>query len=327
MFGRKGTTKPAPEFMNINGWLNSPPLSIKDLKGKVVLLDFWTYSCVNCIRTLPHMKNLHAKYSGDRFILIGVHTPEFQFEKSPENVAAAVKRFDIRYPVALDSDNVAWRLYGNQYWPRQTLVDSSGSIRWEHAGEGDYDEMEQQVRRLIAEPGQPLSDNLANTGPQVRQGGVSSDAVSPEIYLGSLRSRGFGNGQVCVPGSCTRYIDPKQHVPDLVYLDGDWTQLPECLLHATNEPGYALLKYHARNANAVLGTVNRKTVRVGVELNGRTIGAANAGHDLEIDARGSFLSVNEHRLYDLVRTPQFENNELKLSATDDSLCVYTYTFG
>jgi thiol-disulfide isomerase/thioredoxin len=141
----------APEFSRLQGWLNSQPLTVRGLRGKVVLLDFWTFDCPNCIRTLPHVRQLHAKYSGDTFVLIGVHTPEFEFERDPNNVARAVKRFRIEYPVALDSENVTWKIYGNQYWPRQTLFDAKGVVRWEHAGEGDYDQMEEQIRALLNE--------------------------------------------------------------------------------------------------------------------------------------------------------------------------------
>lgn len=117
----------------------------------MVLLDFWTFSCVNCIRTLPHVKQLYATYAGDKFVLIGVHTPEFEFERVRGNVEEAVKRFRIEYPVALDSENVTWKLYGNQYWPRQTLIDVAGRIQWEHAGEGDYDIMEKRIQELLKE--------------------------------------------------------------------------------------------------------------------------------------------------------------------------------
>lgn len=141
----------APEFSKIQGWLNSQPLTMERLRGKVVLLDFWTFDCVNCIRTLPHIRQLHSTYAGDSFVLIGVHSPEFEFERDPENVASAVKRFRIEYPVAIDGENVTWKLYGNQYWPRQTLIDSRGNVRWEHAGEGDYDKMEDEVRALLKE--------------------------------------------------------------------------------------------------------------------------------------------------------------------------------
>lgn len=147
------TGDPAPEFSRLQGWINSPPLTMSGLRGKVVLLDFWTYSCINCIHTLPHVKQLHAKYAGDKFVLIGVHTPEFDFERVRENVEEAVKRFRIEYPVALDSENVTWKLYGNQYWPRQTLIDADGKIQWEHAGEGEYDIMDKRIRELLKEDG------------------------------------------------------------------------------------------------------------------------------------------------------------------------------
>ena len=117
------TGNEAPEFSRLHGWLNSQPLTNQGLRGKVVLLDFWTFDCVNCIRTLPHTRQLHTKYAGDRFVLVGVHTPEFDFERDPENLANAVKRFGIEYPVAIDNENATWKLFGNQYWPRQTLVD------------------------------------------------------------------------------------------------------------------------------------------------------------------------------------------------------------
>ncbi len=139
------TGNEAPEFSRIHGWLNSQPLTMQGLRGKVVLLDFWTFDCVNCIRTLPHIRQLHAKYTGDMFVLIGVHTPEFKFERDPENLANAVKRFRIEYPVAIDNENATWKLYGNQYWPRQTLVDAQGRVSWEHVGEGDYDKIEEEI--------------------------------------------------------------------------------------------------------------------------------------------------------------------------------------
>lgn len=299
------------------------------LRGKVVLLDFWTYSCVNCIRTLPHMKQLNEQYSGEDFVLIGVHTPEFEFEKVPQNVADAVKRFGITYPVAIDSENATWKLYGNQYWPRQTLIDAKGRIRWEHAGEGDYDKMGGQIRLLLRETGHEVQNKSSPTvASQMRKTDFrAAPAVTPEIYTGSLRSEGFGNGQVCVPGSCTRYIDSGSHLPGIVYFEGDWTQFPEYILHATFEPGYALLRYSASNANAVLGVQGQEPARVEVELDGRSLVKDQAGSDISWDAKGSYTRVSAHRLYDIVRTRQPETHELKLVTNLDKLCLYTYTFG
>lgn len=327
MLAESLTGKRARDFTNLRGWINTSPLKMEDLKGRVVLLDFWTYSCVNCIRTLPHMRTLHDRYGNDPFILVGVHTPEFEFEKDPENVAAAVKRFGIKYPVAIDSENTTWKLYGNQYWPRQTLIDAKGIVRWEHAGEGDYDKMERMVQNLLKETGAE-PENKSGTGKDNLGAFEYSSKTTPEIYTGSLRSQGFGNGQVCVPGSCTRFIDPKDdHSRDVPYLQGDWTQFPEYVAHATSDPGQMVLKYAARNANAVLGTFGQAPATVHVELDGKPVEKDKAGTDVMWDKTGSYLTVKENRLYDIIRTKKFETHELRLQTTSDGFRVYSYTFG
>jgi len=318
------TGKPAPEFSGLRGWVNTPPLTIAGLKGKVVLLDFWTYSCVNCVRSLPHMRMLHEEYAGEPFVLIGVHTPEFEFEKLPENVASAVKRFGIAYPVAIDSENTTWKLYGNQYWPRQTLIDSKGTVRWEHAGEGDYDKMEDRIRDLLKETGRTAASKDNDGSNELEKFGFMPN-TTPEIYTGTLRSQGFGNRQINVPGS--RYVDPGKHSRDVPYLSGDWTQFPEYVMHTTTESGYILLKYGARNVNAVLGVSKTKPVRVDIELDGKLIEKGKAGADVQRDSTGSFLLATENRLYDIIRTKGFETHELKLITKADDLRLYTYTFG
>lgn len=272
------------------------------------------------------MKTLHDRYGKDQFVLVGVHTPEFEFEKDPVNVEAAVKRFGIRYPVAIDSENTTWKLYGNQYWPRQTLIDTSGIVRWEHAGEGDYDKMERMIQILLKEAGSSL-ENRSGTDKNKPGAFQYSSKTTPEIYTGSLRSKGFGNGQVCVPGSCIRYIDSEEHSLDVPYLQGDWTQSPEFVVHATRDPGYALLKYAARNANAVLGVSDQTPVTVKVELDGKPVEKDKAGTDVLWNSTGSFLTVRENRLYDIIRTRNFETHELKLQTNSDTLQIYTYTFG
>ena len=141
----------APEFDGIKGWLNTPPLRLSDLKGRVVFLDFWTFGCSNCVRTIPHMNEIRRKFASDELVIIGVHTPEFDYERDEDNVRSAVKKLMIEYPVALDSQNKTWKLYGNRYWPRQTLIDCSGEVRYEHIGEGGYNEIEDQVAGLLAE--------------------------------------------------------------------------------------------------------------------------------------------------------------------------------
>ena len=326
MLSESLTGRKAPEFSNLKGWLNTPPLTIESLREKVVLLDFWTYSCVNCIRTLPHMKMVHNRHSQDQFVLIGVHTPEFAFEKIPENVSDAVRRFEIRYPVAIDSENSTWKLYGNQYWPRQTLIDSNGIVRWEHAGEGDYDKMEQMVQNLLKETSTEVRNRPTVEG-NMLESFEYSPKTTPEIYLGSSRSQAFGNGQACVPGSCIRYVDPKVHSRDTPYLQGDWTQYPEYVAHTTHDSGYVVLNYGARNANAVLGTSSSRPITVKVELDEKPVEKVKAGADVMWNSAGSFLSVRGNRLYDIIRTKKFETHELKLLTNSDELQVYTYTFG
>jgi len=326
MLAESLTGKSAPEFSGLRGWLNASPMTITGLKGKVVFLDFWTYSCVNCVRSLPHMKMLYTEYTGEPFVLIGVHTPEFEFEKLPENVASAVRRFGIEYPVAIDSENITWRVYGNQYWPRQTLIDSKGTVRWEHAGEGDYDKMEDRIRDLLKETGRPSGNKDNDRSNRLEKFGFMPN-TTPEIYAGSLRSQGFGNGHVYPSGSRARYVDPGKHSRDIPYLNGDWTQFPEYIMHETSESGYILLKFGARNANAVMGVPDVKPVRVDVELDGKAIEKGKAGADVQWDSTGSFVLVAENRLYDIVRTKAFETHELKLITKADDLRLYTYTFG
>jgi len=142
----------APEFADIKGWINSQPLTLRGLRGKVLFLDFWTFGCINCINTGPHFGKLYERHEGDEnFVMIGVHTPEFEYEKDPESVRKAVEKHYIEYPTALDSDNTTWKAYGNHYWPRQAIIDASGRIRYEHVGEGRYGEMESKISELLKE--------------------------------------------------------------------------------------------------------------------------------------------------------------------------------
>jgi hypothetical protein len=186
--------------------------------------------------------------------------------------------------------------------------------------------MEDRIRDLLKETGRPAG-NKGNAGSNKPERFRFMPNTTPEIYMGSSRSQGFGNGQVCVPGSCTRYIDPAEHSRDVPYLSGDWTQFPEYVMHETEESGYVLLKYGARNANAVLGVSNAKPVRLNVQLDGKPIEKGKAGADIQWDSTGGYLVVAENRLYDIVRTKAFETHELKLVTNSNELRLYTYTFG
>ena len=319
----------APEFKNIKGWINSEPLTVRQLRGKVVLLDFWTYSCVSCVRTLPHLKELWEKYSEDKLVIIGIHTPEFEFERIPENVKAAVEKFGIKYPVALDSDNTTWHLYGNQYWPRQALLDSRGSKRFDHAGEGGYAEIEENIVELLKETGVQIKTRIDKMD---RDEKLSSykyfTSISPETYTGSGRSRGFGNSQVCVPGSCIRFIDRGTHEPNKVYLNGDWTQEQERIHHPTEEEAHVVMKYSAKQVNAVLAPFSEGKYKVFVYIDGKPLTREQAGRDIKFtrDAR-SFVQVDSPQMFELIDTQSTQTHEVKIVSDSPEFTLYTFTFG
>jgi len=181
----------APEFQGIKAWINSEPINLAGLRGKVAFLDFWTYSCANCVRTLPHVKGLNDRYSSDGLVVIGIHTPEFPFERDPSRVANAVEKAGLRYPIALDSDNSTWKLYGNHYWPRQTLVDVKGVIGYELIGEGDYDEIERKVKELLKEIKSlnKFSQNERKAGPVGFEPMVSEASASAPKADALIRAR------------------------------------------------------------------------------------------------------------------------------------------
>lgn len=296
----------APEFRGIKGWINSGPLELKGLRGKVVLLDFWAYSCVNCLRTLPHLKGLWERYRGKGLVLVGVHTPEFDFERNGSNVEKAVKRLGIPYPVALDSANETWKAYGNQYWPRQALIDSRGRAVWEHSGEGGYQEMEEWVRKLLELAGQqllPWDGGKDEDG----KGFLSRAGLSPEIYCGSSRNGGLGSSGVCLPSGICKYLDTeKEHQRDVLYPEGEWTQRTEALVH-TGKEGSLSLKYRAREVNAVMDGKGR----VEILLDGKRKGS---------------LVLDGARMYTLVEGKGQEERELRLVFRGKA-SIYAFTFG
>ncbi len=319
----------APEFKGISGWINSEPLSIRKLGRKILLIDFWTYSCVNCIRDIPHLKELHAKYSDKGLIVIGVHTPEFEFEKNPENVKAAVKKYGLEYPIALDPENTTWNLYGNQYWPRRILVDARGKMRAEHVGEGGHEGMEQKIIELLAEIGVETGEKIERHPVDRNKLYEISKKITPEIYLGSRRSKGFGNSQVCIPGTCMRFIDRGDHQQNLVYLGGDWEQRFEFVNHPTNEEAYAVLKYTAKSVNAVLAPKKGMRHKVFVTLDGSPLDRSNAGRDIKIDniTHQSYVLVDKSDMYELVETGSMQTHEIKLTSDSPEFTIYTFTFG
>ncbi|MFL5970005.1 MAG: thioredoxin family protein, partial [Gaiellaceae bacterium] len=285
----------APDIQGISAWINSKPLRTKGLRGKVVLVDFWTYSCINCLRTLPYLKSWDDRYRADGLVIVGVHSPEFAFEHSLGNVRAAVRRLGVRYPVALDNDFGTWNAYHNQYWPADYLIDRNGRIRDVHFGEGAYAETEQKIRRLLGRSLPPALREPDRTPTELR---------TPESYLGYLRIGNY-RGSPIRPDTSATYRFPPGLERDAYAYAGTWTVENERIL--AGRAARLRLHFHARSVHLVLSGHGV----VGVKLNGRTL------RDVRITG---------DRLYTLVTQKRARDGLLELRFTP-GLSAYAFTFG
>jgi thiol-disulfide isomerase/thioredoxin len=311
--------KPAPEFIGITKWLNTnQPLTLKELKGKVVLVDFWTYTCINCIRTLPHVTSWYDKYKNKGFVVIGVHTPEFEFEKETKNVENAIKQYNIHYPVPQDNAFATWNNYNNQYWPAEYLIDAKGIIRRTHFGEGKYDETEQAIQVLLRESGQQVSSSLENMPDQ-----TPTTQNSPETYLGSKRMQYYyPSGQVS-NGQQNFTLSDNPPLNSFSY-GGQWNITDETAVAGKN----SVITYHF-SANKVFlilrpGINPSNTATVKVLLDGKAIDAKVAGADVH----NGTITIDTDRLYDIADLKgNVGDHILKLEFQTSGVEVYTFTFG
>ena len=307
---------PAPDFTGTQRWFNTAdgrPLTLAQLRGRVVLIDFWTYSCVNCLRTLPYLKAWDARYRAQGLTIVGVHSPEFAFEKDAGNVADAIRREGIRYPVVQDNELATWDAYGNQYWPAHYFVDARGHVRYAHFGEGDYAHGEQVIRTLLADAGRRVGAARADARGTVASLGVTT----PESYLGAGRAQRFANGAI-LPGGQDFGAAPDPAQDGLAY-GGVWEIGRE---HATAGLGAALqLRFGARRVFLVLGSPGAPR-RMRVLLDGRPIPDALAGRDVH----GGVATIGMQRLYDLVNLPRVGRHLLRLEP-EQGIEGYAFTFG
>jgi cytochrome c biogenesis protein CcdA/thiol-disulfide isomerase/thioredoxin len=306
----------APEFTGTQRWFNTPgnkPLTLKSLRGKVVLIDFWTYTCINCLRTLPYLEAWDARYRKDGLVIVGVHSPEFPFERDAGNVAGAIKREGIRYPVVQDNQLRTWDAWGNQYWPAEYLIDAQGQVRHAHFGEGDYDKSEMAIRSLLEEAGHRNPGAMASP-----EGVVHPTALAtPETYLGLARAERFDPQ----PQSGTRtYEAPRKLATSHFALSGTWSESAEA---ATAGIGAAL---HAsivgKDCYLVLSPPKGATGQVTVELDGKPIAPDRSGADVH----GGRVRVDRQRLYHLVSAPRVEHHALTLRFSS-GVSGYAFTFG
>ena len=319
--------KPAPPLAGATAWLNSPPLTLEGLRGKVVLIDFWTYSCINCIRALPYVEAWAQRYARDGLVVIGVHTPEFAFEKQRGNVERAIRRFGVTYPVAMDNDYAIWKAYDNDAWPAHYFIDAQGRIRQEHFGEGEYDKSEQVIRDLLAERnGRPVTGPLAGkAGAGVQAAPDFTNALSQETYIGYAKAGAFASPGGMRKDQPATYALPETFLPDRWGLAGRWRIGAEAAT-ALAAGGRIAFRFNARDLNMVLAPpADGRRVRFRVTLDGKPPGG---DHGLDVDADGNGV-LDTQRLYQLVRQRKVggPDRQFQIEFLDPGAQAYTFTFG
>lgn len=305
------TDNPYKEIVNPSGFVNTEGITLKELIGKkVILLDFLTYSCINCQRTFPYINAWYDKYKGEGLEIIGIHTPEFAFEKDINNVEKAMKQFGITHPIVLDNDYATWRAYGNRYWPRKYIIDIHGNIVYDHIGEGGYKETEMKIKELLTERAsvlgittESIDEKLAVT--DIPEG--KNTAQSPETYLGSLRNERLANGFQGLVGE-REFILPKAPILNALYLGGTWNINPEYAESISN--AHIVYRYNAKEVYLVMESHTPITVEVwqdGVLVNE--------------------ILVEESKLYTLIQNKLSEEHTLELRVKGKGLRTYAFTFG
>jgi thiol-disulfide isomerase/thioredoxin len=318
-------TRMAPPLNGATQWLNSPALNQEALRGKVVLVDFWTYSCINCLRTLPYLKAWDEKYRAQGLVIIGVHAPEFVFEKDLHNVEQAVRELGVKYPVAIDNQYAIWNAFQNECWPAHYLIDAQGHIRHQHFGEGAYQETEMMIQTLLKEAHQDLAlnDELV----QVAGAGATAAAAdrerSPETYLGYKRQQNFASPEPIERDMPARYSSPRALKADQWALSGTWLVSKESAV-LQSVGGAISYRYRGRDLHLVLGSHSGKPVRFKVTLDGR---APGKDHGVDTDALGNGV-IQEQRLYQLIRqSGKIKDRTFRIEFPDADTEAFAFTFG
>ena len=342
----KSQFKKAPEFAQISGYINTPnnnnsPITLSSLKGKVVLVYIWTYTCINSIRPMPYIDDWNQKYSDKGLVIVGVHSPEFTFEKNYANVKDAVQRFGISYPVILDSDHGTWNAYENNYWPRFYLIDTQGYIRHDHIGEGDYDQIEKSIQSLVAERAALMGANEIsfNTKPTtvINPGSLYyvdlRQSTTPEIYIGYNTARTpLGNPEGFKPDQTVSYSIPStaNFKPDTVYLQGNWKNNPDNM-ELQNDTGRILLTYHAKSVNIIAGGKGGGVVFNDKGIEGAAAAASTAkiqNKSLGVDlSQDSSFRIDGQRLYNLAIHDNYTAHNIVIDVKGKGFQFYTFTFG
>lgn len=308
----------APEFTGLEHWINSEPLMLSELRGKVVLVDFWTYSCINCIRTQPYLKDWHNRYRDSGFEIIGVHAPEFSFEKIPKNVEAAAKKAGLEYPIALDNDFATWAAYENQFWPATYLIDVDGNVRRYHAGEGEYDKTEQAIRALLTEAGKSLPEASSGLGSRV----PVTAGQTPETYLGARRASNYVGAPTLINNGSKEIFTPAElKTVNQWTLSGGWEVSNEGIVAENN----AELKIRVAAKDIYLVTGSDIAARdITVTLNGEPISNTDAAGS---DINNSRVTVSKATLYRIASFPSFRKDSMVMLKVPPGVQLNVFTFG
>lgn len=318
----------APELYG-DFWFNSEPISIHAMKGSVILVDFWDYSCINCLRTLPYVKEWNRRYKEFGFMAIGVHTPEFKFGRNPENIELAIKQSGIDYPVVTDNDSLLWTSYATRSWPTKYLIDKDGFIRYSHQGEGEHEQFERAIQALLIEAGfhgelPELMEPIRDTD----QAGVICFRPTGEIHLGYLRGT-IGNTEGFSSEATIDYQDQGVYLPGRLYLRGKWFSEKEFIRfdgEATDQGSLTLI-YEALEVNVVMDTAERHPTNVLVLQDGHPLTPENSGADISFDEQGnSYIRVERPRMFNIVRNKEFGEHNLNLIISSPVLSVYSFSF-
>ena len=326
---------PAPEFRDISGWANSPPLSVKGLKGKVILLDCWTYTCIFCLRTIPIMKRLQEKYSAAGLQVVQAHSYEYQFAADHANIQRALQRFRISsVPVAFDTKNKTWEAYGNSYWPKHVLIDANGLIRYEHAGYGEISEFETSIVELLEESGQKTSQPIDEHNPVdeiFETYGMHFQGIAPEICVGYSRLRKFGNNQTLKPDTANVLVNAKEHNPNEVYLRGKWVWNRESVSLAPGgketQPAVIMNYRFAKRVHGIMGSSDGRPAKAEIRLDGNSLTAEQLGADCKLVDGKSIVDISWPFIFNLVMSENAETHKIEILPRSDNLDFYTFVFG
>ena len=319
----KSNFKKAPNLVGIEGYINTTPEELqKAIKGKVVLYDIWTYSCINCVRTLPYITAWNQKYVDEGLLIIGIHSPEFEFEKDFDNVKMAIEKYGILYPVVLDNEMKTWKAFENRYWPRKYIADHEGYIRYNHIGEGAYDETEKVIQQLLEERAIQLGFNVAAAEPLVDIDEFQHTGFrTPELYFGYKFAAGrnqLGNVEGFSPDKDVSYSFPDQLQQHYFYLDGTWKNL-QGGMKLVSDSGSIRLPYYAKEVNIVTANESELTIL----LDGKLITSDFAGDDIIFGK----VSATQAGLYNIIRSQEASSHLLEIVVANPGFEIYTFTFG